>query len=166
MRAMHQLRRRYSVCALAVVCLIASTSVAAQCPKEPVTVFLKRAWTVVLARVVESTFPGPMPQHMTSEEFTRATSATAKVVILKSWRGPFQAGTHVRLANELPLCAGSGCMLVTSLPVGDEFVFFSVQDIQPLSASVGQVIEMPEANCMIERLDDLVAKGELTRKPE
>jgi hypothetical protein len=147
--------------------LAITTPVLAACPTDllPVTILLKHAWTVVLARVVESTFPGPLPPapEITVDERRKLLSATAKVLVLKSWREPFAPGSYVRVAQPMPFF---GCCLMASLPVGDDFVFFARLDMEPISSSEGGVLEVSQATCVMKELDEMAAKGTLAPKPD
>jgi hypothetical protein len=148
--------------------LAIATPASAACPTNllPVRILLKHAWTVVLARVVESTFPGPLPppwEMKVEEQRRRVWSATGKILVLKTWRGPFAPGSYVRFAQPALF---AGCCLMTSLPIGDEFVFFASLDMEPISASEGAVIELSQATCVMKELDEMVAKGTLALKPD
>jgi hypothetical protein len=94
-----------------------------------------------------------------------SATATAKVLVLKSWRGHFAPGTYVNISNVAP-CFGFGCDSFSSLPIGDDFVVFSTQDVEPILGLGSTFIEKYDAHCVIEVLNMLAAKGELPEKPE
>jgi hypothetical protein len=162
---MSENRKPYRASALAAVLIFFAAPSRADCPTEPVTNLLKSAWTVALVHVVQSTFPGPLPLPpvRTADEERKIMSATAKVLVLKSWRGHFPLGTYVDISN-FGMCFGSGCDF-SSLPVGDDFVVFSTQDVGPIIGMTSYFIEKYDARCVIEVLDKLAAKSDLPEKP-
>jgi hypothetical protein len=127
-----------------------------ECPREQ-TDLLKTAKAVVLARVVESTFDRLRPhEHWTEEELEHFVAPKAKVLVLLSWKGPFAAGNHLNVGN-WPVLMG-GCCLITTMPVGKEYVFlFERLGTDPLGLWEQQAIDSSEATCLMTLLDRMKA---------
>ena len=114
--------------------------------------------TVVLVRVVESTFPA-VANSAPDYDFAHATA-----LVLKSWKGPFSAG---RLLHITPPggCAGSNCTPYP-LQAGDEVLIFTQRTEDPITALQGMVFRAPESQSMMEVMDQTVKEQHQLHDPQ
>jgi hypothetical protein len=88
------------------------------------------ARAAVLVRVLESTYPSP-PSKRDSESFSRLWDATAKLLVLRSWKGPFLAGSTISASGKDP-CFGP--CVPYQFQVGQEVVVFLYEEGEPVHA--------------------------------
>jgi hypothetical protein len=82
------------------------------------------ARAAVLVRVLESTYPSP--------------AVTAKLLVLRSWKGPFPVGTTIT-AYATEVCAGA-CIPTYPFQVGQEVLVFLYEEVGP-----GHIFVYPNA---------------------
>jgi hypothetical protein len=129
---------------------------------------LELARTVILVRVVESTFRGA------ADSLPVSTFPSATVLVLRSWKGPFSAG-HLLHAAPPGFCAGSRASCQPyPLHAGDEVLIFAQQTDDPIVASEYSVFRAAESKATMEVLDQAVKEQvqlhdpqtDITRAPE
>jgi hypothetical protein len=129
--------------------LVASRAVSAtSLPDWQIESNFETAHTVILVRVVESTFPA-VADFSPDSAFARATA-----LVLKSWKGPFSAGRLLHIAPPGD-CIGFSC-LPYPLQAGDEVLIFSQRTEDPIIAVEGLVFRAAESKSALEVLDRTV----------
>ena len=125
-------------------------------PDLLVQVAIETHQTTILVRVVESTFPGTtvLPALTSAREYR----VLGKVLVLKSWWGPFPAGVVLHVA-EAAECAGTieGC---TSYPlrVGDELLIVTQGTQDPIVAALSRTWPAAESQAAMAAFDRAVKK--------
>jgi hypothetical protein len=106
--------------------------------------------TVILVHVVESSFP-PVIDSVDDDSIL---DASATVLVLKSWKGPFAAG---RVLHVAPLggCAGSSCVSYP-LQAGDDLLIFDQRTEDPIHAVQPFVLRAEDSKAAMATLDQLV----------
>ena len=91
---------------------------------------LHNARAAVLVRVLESTYPVPTYSG-DRDSMLRMWNATAKLLVLRSWKGQFPVGATITAAA-VDMCAGA-CMPYP-FQVGQEVVVFLYEEGEPVHA--------------------------------
>ena len=117
------------------------------------------AQTVILVRIVESTFP-TVPDLAHNPLFIPSASA----LVLRSWKGPFSAGLLLHLAPP-SFCAGSNCQPYP-VQAGEEVLIFAQQARDPITAIQGNVYRAAESQSMMEVLDQTVKEQHQLHDPQ
>jgi hypothetical protein len=106
---------------------------------------------VFLALVLESTFPGVPATADKKSSYARALlNATATVIVLKSWKGRYELGKHVRVAQPQIM---AGCCMRYSLPVGKQFLIYAGAESEPIEVTEATAVDLADAACEIAELD-------------
>jgi hypothetical protein len=132
--------------------------VVAGCSSYRIDRLFYRSNTVILVRVLESTFPGPPSSTDTRDGYFHALGdATAAVVVLRSWKGQLTSGARVQITQRQLM---GGCCLRASLPSNQKFLIFAQQRVSPLEVTEDSVLDMRDALCKTSRLDSLSEKAD------
>ena len=109
------------------------------------------AKAVVLVRVVESTFPATVTPDY--EWWSR--NSLAKLLVIRSWKGSFLAGTTVT-AGPWQFCGGQ----CASYPfqAGQELVIFVFDVTEPINVLPSAVVEGSNVDGVLRGLDALAVK--------
>jgi len=116
---------------------------------------------VVLVRVIASTYPSQAASTYPSEASKRdyllaLVRSTAKLKVLRSWKGPYSAGASVAVATPQRLCTGQ--CIPYPFQVGEEVVVFIGDSAEPISVEPSSVINAAHVKDAIPVLDALAAK--------
>jgi hypothetical protein len=109
------------------------------------------AKAVVLVRVVESTFPATV----TPDYELRSLDSLAKLLIIRSWKGPFPPGITVT-AGPWQFCGGQ----CASYPfqAGQELVIFVANVGEPINVLPIAVVEGSDVEGVLRELDALAIR--------
>jgi hypothetical protein len=157
---------------LVAVPLVANAAPPLNCDVGPVTRYLAgcadpfaeeftNARAVVLVRVIASTYPSQAlstyPSEASKRDYLLALGrSTAKLKVLRSWKGPYSAGASVAVATQQQLCAGQCAPY--PFQVGEKVVVFIADSAEPISVAPSSVINAAHVKDAIPVLDALAAK--------
>jgi hypothetical protein len=102
---------------------------------------------VVLVQVRESTFP---KAYHSIEDEIKSGDASATLLVIASWKGPYRAGATLRAVQPL-ICGGYPC-LTYPFQVGEIVLVFAGEYGEPISPGPGAVVQEPEAESLMTRL--------------
>ena len=130
-----------SVTAAAAVCLLTAANIDLSTPAAR----FNAAKVVALVRVVE-TVSAPDSE----------LGPLTKLLVLRSWKGPFSDGTTITAAREAVV--GGCCMPFPPLQAGQLMVIFSLRDVQPIRPMLTLYdVEKPHVEEATRELDKLAA---------
>jgi hypothetical protein len=116
------------------------------------------AQTVILVRVVESTFPA-VADAADDPPFPKASA-----LVLRSWKGPFSTGLLLHLAPPY-VCVGFSCQPYP-VQAGDEVLIFTQGTRDPITVIQGMVFRAAESKSMMEVLDQTVKEQQQLHDPQ
>ena len=116
------------------------------------------AHAVVLVRVSESTYP---PNSDSLDYYSRSLRATARIQVLRSWKGPFSAGQFIAVATRQECL---GFCVPYAFQRGEEVLVFVEDTAQPLSVTTFDVVAGPHVRDAMPELEALSA-GSPARRP-
>jgi hypothetical protein len=129
--------------------LVASGAVSDTPPEDwPIGSRFAAFETIVLVRVVESTFPAAIHSGVDVSQ-----DASATVLVLKSWKGPFQTGRSLHVVPP-GYCFGSSCLPYPLRP-GEELLIFDGRTVDPIFALQSFVYRAADSKVSIAALDAL-----------
>jgi hypothetical protein len=144
---------RYLAAALALIAVGSTAS--ADCPNHTahtVREMFSLSRVVIFAHVTESTFPA----SVTRENFGAAFEGTATLTVLKSWKGPFSAGSVVKAGP--PNFPTSGPWSPRPVHVGDDILIFTLVP-EPIWLNTCWVIDRADADFDLAILKTLVSEA-------
>jgi hypothetical protein len=116
------------------------------------------AQTVILVRVIESTFPAVAdPAHDLSFHH-------ASVLVLRSWKGPFSVDLLLHIMSP-GVCFGFSCQPYP-VQAGDEVLIFTQGTRDPIGALQGSVFRAAESKSMMDILDQTVKEQQQLHDPQ
>jgi len=111
-------------------------------------VTFKHSPIIALVQVRESTFP--IGGYRSIEDQIRSSRASATLVVIASWKGPYHSGATLR-AVQPPVCAGYPC-ITYPFQVGEIVLVFASECREPISPEPLSVVKEPELRSLMTEL--------------